>query len=164
MRWRNLAKIWPHRRKGPRRTAQHLAVRSGKLSTSDLLGEGREQRGSALRRKRSEIFRAHRHGRHGHAGGLRRPTAKVRSRSSHRPVKGQSNAAKTGQTAGELRRRARSFGRRLGYSDTEERSAEAQGRRTKANPLPQNGAWRGGGPIPQDAFRQYKHCASLAGL
>jgi len=73
-------------------------------------------------------------------------------------------ASEAGQAAGELRRRARSFGRRLGYSDTEGRSAEAQGRRTMANLLPQNGAWRGCGPIPQDAFRQYKHCASLAGL
>lgn len=73
-------------------------------------------------------------------------------------------ASEAAQAAVELRSRAQSFGRRLGYSDAEGQRAEAQGRRTMAGLLPENGAWRSGGPIPQDAFRQYKHCASLAGM
>jgi len=76
----------------------------------------------------------------------------------------RNEAGEAAQAAVELRSRAQSFGRRLGYSDAEGRSAEAQGRQTMARMLPQNGAWMSGGPIPQDAFRQYKHCASLAGL
>jgi hypothetical protein len=76
----------------------------------------------------------------------------------------RSEAGEAGQAAVELKSRAQSFGRRLGYSGAEGRSAETQGRQTMARMLPQGGAWSSGGPIPRDAFRQYKHCASLAGM
>lgn len=76
----------------------------------------------------------------------------------------RSEANEAARAAVELRSRAQGFGHRLGFADAEGKSAEVQGRRTMAQMLPQNGAWQSGGQIPRDAFRQYQHCASLAGL
>ena len=78
------------------------------------------------------------------------------------PLRGEADEA--ARAAVELKNRAQSYGHRLGFSEKDGKRAEARGRKTMAGLLPQNGAWRTGGPIPQDAFRQYKHCASLAGL
>ena len=68
-----------------------------------------------------------------------------------------------GEVAGILRSRAKSYGARRGFGSKDGERAETQGRQTMAGLLPQNGAWRTGAPIPRDAFRQYQHCATLAG-
>jgi len=68
------------------------------------------------------------------------------------------------RVAGKLKQIAQNYGRRQGYSESEGQRAEAQGRRTMAGLLPQNGAWSSGGNIPLEAFRQYKQCETIAEL
>ena len=67
------------------------------------------------------------------------------------------------QVAGELKRRADTFGRRNGFSSAQGQQAANQGRATIERLLA-GGNWRGGSDVPQEAFRQYQHCATLAEL
>ena len=74
---------------------------------------------------------------------------------------GKASAAQ--RVAGELKRRADTFGRRNGFSSAQGQQAANQGRATIERLLA-GGNWRGGSDVPQAAFRQYQHCATLAEL
>lgn len=71
-------------------------------------------------------------------------------------------AAKAQSVAQELARRAEAFGRRSGFQPSEGKEAEVHGRSTIGNLMPFGAAWQAGGAIPQEAFRQYQHCETLA--
>lgn len=74
-------------------------------------------------------------------------------------LSGKASAA--ARVATELKRRADAYGRRQGMSASEGARAAAMGRSAIAKMLA-GGSWRQGGEIPQEAFRQYQHCATLA--
>lgn len=75
-----------------------------------------------------------------------------------------SEASKAGRVSRTLDQRANSFGRKSGFAASEGERAKNQGRNTMAGMLPNGGSWKSGGDIPSEAYRQYKHCETLAEL
>jgi hypothetical protein len=70
-------------------------------------------------------------------------------------------ASAAARVATELKRRAEAYGRRQNMSASEGARAASMGRSAIAKMLA-GGNWRQGGDIPQEAYKQYQHCATLA--